>query len=436
MKNAKLKILFAIFTSVVLISLASCAHEHSTTVDDWVVDKEATCTEPGLKRLVCSCGQTLETKEIPALGHDFNEGVCQVCDGNASIGLRYTLNEDNETYSVSGLGTCTDTDIVIPQTYYGKLVTRIGNEAFGSENITSIRIPKGVKSIGDHSLMLRNNSTSITVDPENEVYRSAGNCLIEISTKTLVAGFPNSIIPDDGSVTRIGDSSFYMCYGLTSIEIPDEVTSIGKRAFERCFDLTSVKIGKGVTRIDENAFYCCTSLASVKLGDSVTSIGENAFYKCRGLTGIEIPDSVMNIGNSAFYACESLANVKLGDGVKSIGKSAFEGCNGLTSIEIPNGVEKISSMAFRYCGLTSVSIGDGVTNISERMFDSCARLTNIVIPDSVTKIGMYAFVGCNSLESINFTGTKAQWYAIEKEYSCTDLYTVNCTDGTIPKENS
>ena len=45
----------------------------------------------------------------------------------ANESLRYTLNPDFESYSVSGMGTCTDKDVVIPSTYLGKPVTPYRN---------------------------------------------------------------------------------------------------------------------------------------------------------------------------------------------------------------------------------------------------------------------------------------------------------------------
>ena len=82
--------------------------------------------------------------------------------------------------------------------------------------------------------------TSITVAKGNTKYHSAGNCLIETESKTLIAGCKNSIIPTDGSVTSIGDGAFYGCTGLTNVTIPDSVTSIGSNAFYGCTGLTSI----------------------------------------------------------------------------------------------------------------------------------------------------------------------------------------------------
>ncbi|MBQ8146955.1 MAG: leucine-rich repeat domain-containing protein, partial [Clostridia bacterium] len=86
------------------------------------------------------------------------------------------------------------------------------------------------------------------------------------------------------SVASIGDSAFYYCTSLTSIEIPNSVTSIGGSAFKGCDSLTSIEIPSGVTSIGGSAFSHCTSLTSVKIPDSVTSIGGDAFYNCTSLT--------------------------------------------------------------------------------------------------------------------------------------------------------
>ena len=52
--------------------------QHTHTWDAGVVTKEATCTEAGVKTYTCSCGATY-TKDIPAKGHNYNNGVCSNC---------------------------------------------------------------------------------------------------------------------------------------------------------------------------------------------------------------------------------------------------------------------------------------------------------------------------------------------------------------------
>ena len=118
--------------------------------------------------------------------------------------------------------------------------------------------------------------------------------------------------------TSIGERTFYMCSGLTSIDIPNSVTSIGNEAFYGCRSLTSIgPVGSG---------------ASVEIPDSVTSIGGYVFQDCNSLTSIEIPNSVTSIGTYIFGSCSGLTSCTIGSGVTSIGNFAFQYCSSLTSI--------------------------------------------------------------------------------------------------------
>ena len=119
-------------------------------------------------------------------------------------------------------------------------VTSIGAYAFYGCSLTNITIPDGVTSIGSYAFDECSSLTSIMVDEENTVFHSAGNCLIETATKTLILGCKNSVIPADGSVTSIGSHAFDGCTSLTNITIPDSVTSIGSYAFYGCSSLTTI----------------------------------------------------------------------------------------------------------------------------------------------------------------------------------------------------
>ena len=395
--------------------------------------------------------------------HNYKDGVCIVCGSRRpSEGLTYSLNSDGNGYTVTGMGTCTDKELIIPSEYDAKPVTSIGNEAFsGCTGLTSVTIPDSMTSIGEGAFDCCTGLTSITVAKGNTKYHSAGNCLIETESKTLIAGCKNSIIPTDGSVTSIGYVAFSYCTGLTSVTIPGSVTSIGYAAFSGCTGLTSVTIPNSVTSIGYGAFSGCTGLTSITVAKentkyhsaqnclietesktliagcknsiiptdcSVTSIGYAAFEGCIGLTSVTIPDSVTSIGGWAFNGCTRLKSVTIPDSVTSIGNKAFcyctglttvnwnstactsagssdnpifQGCSNLATVNIGDNVKIIPSYAFSGCrGLTSITIPDSVTSIGGFAFDRCTGLTSITIPDSVTSIGEHAFVGCTRLTSI------------------------------------
>ena len=381
------------------------------------------------------------------------------CD-KQSDGLKFTTNGDG-TCSVSGIGTCTDLDIVIPSqspegdsvksidqhAFYGcsnltsivipDSVTSIGTVAFfNCSSLTSISIPDSVESIGEAAFLLCSSLNKIVVEKGNPNYHSDKNCLIETNSKTLILGCKNSVIPADGSVINIGNGAFGNCTGLTSIVIPNSVTSIEGSAFGGCSNLTSIVIPDSVTNIGANAFIDCTNfivvendihyadkwavgcdtaITEVVWQEGTIGIANTTFHRCNNLTSIVIPDSIKYIGNSAFKYCSSLSSVDIGDSVTSIGDGAFEGCYSLTSIVIPDSIKYIGNSAFKYCSsLSSVDIGDSVTSIGDGAFEGCYSLTSIVVPNSVTSIGELSFSECPSLTDIYFTGTEDEWNAIEK----------------------
>ena len=76
-----------------------------------------------------------------------------------------------------------------------------------------------------------NNNTELAVSCHGSYYYYSGNIVI-----------PSSVVYNGNtySVTSIGNSAFYECYGLTSVTIPNSVTYIGRDAFYGCDELTDV----------------------------------------------------------------------------------------------------------------------------------------------------------------------------------------------------
>ena len=146
-----------------------------------------------------------------------------------SFGLTFVSNGDGTCY-VSGIGSCTDTDLSIPTTSLaGDTVTAIGADAFR-------------------------------------------NC----STLTSV------VIPE--TVTKIGLRAFLGCSNLKSVLIGDSVIAIGQGAFCDCTSLVAVTIGENVETIGNSAFNGCKALTNIAIPEYVVTIGEYAFSSCSVLT--------------------------------------------------------------------------------------------------------------------------------------------------------
>ena len=378
--------------------------------------------------------------------------AAEMFTAGAHIRAASVAEEDLFTYFISGNEvTITGTtplagkDLVIPDTLEGKPVTAIrGRRLFRPgegdtggpgpclSGLTSVEIPASVTSIGSGAFACPE-LTSITVNEENPVYHSAGNCLIQTKRKELIAGCKTSTIPSDGSVTEIGDSAFLNCEGLTSVEIPSGVTAIGDGAFSYCTGLTSIELPSSVTLIGHSAFRYCTGLTTIEIPSGVTVIDSGAFMHCTELTSIELPSNLTAIGYSAFYDCRSLISIELPEGVELIDTEAFRNCKSLSSICIPSTVRELNS-SFRGCSsLTSIVVApenqkyhsdgnclietkvkklimgcgtsviplDGsVTSINDYAFEACSGLTSIKIPSCIASIGRGAFYRCGGLISI------------------------------------
>ena len=226
--------------------------------------------------------------------------------------------------------------------------------------------------------------------------------LKECTDKDMQTVTVPEFVNKDGEIYKvisIGESAFYGCSRLGSIELPDSLTSLGEYAFEWCSRLTQVIIPANVTSIGKHAFFGCSSLNSIELPDSLTSLGEYAFSSCICLNSIELPDSLTSIGEYAFYGCGSLSSIELPDSLTNIGKYAFHACISLSSIKLPDSLTSVGEGAFSGCNsLTQVIIPANVTSIGDFAFESCKNLKQVEILNSNIDMGQGAFGCCDTLE--------------------------------------
>ena len=260
---------------------------------EWLTVKEPTTVEEGLEERTCACGET-ESNTLPKIAY-------------SSEGLEFTLNDDGESYSVTGIGVCTDVDIVIPDTYQNLPVTSIGRNAFQNcTSITSITIPNSVTDILWYAF---DGCTSI-----KDVYYMGGiEDWLSISSFMRIGAQP----------LEYGANLYFNNNLVTEIEIPDSFTSI-----------------------PDGAFAGCTSLTSVIIPETVTVIEDLAFSRCTSLTNIIIPNSVTDIGGGAFSGCTSLISVTIGNSVKKTDVGVFAMCTSLTSICFNGTVEQWDAISF------------------------------------------------------------------------------------------
>lgn len=373
-----------------------------------------------------------------------------------SEGLEFESYGDG-TCALIGIGTCTDTYVVIPGTSpEGERVTFIEYGALrGNEELIGINIPNCVEFIGNGFISGCSNLVSITVEIGNignRNYYSKNNCLIEvetyggIETYTLIAGCKTSKIPNEIEV--IGDDAFSGCSSLTSIVIPYNVVEIGDYAFSGCTGLTNIEIPDGVTNIGAGAFNGCTGLTKIEIPDSVISIGDRAFAKCNALIDIVIPEGVETIGNALIQACENLKSISLPSTLLRIESESspvrvLSGGPALESIIVAKDnpvyysvnnclIEKASGTMIAGCKTSKIP--EGVKSIQSFAFSGCTDLKEITIPESVTNIESSVLTAGLNLTDINYVGTEDMWEAISIGIDNESLQTATIHYNYVPEE--
>ena len=368
-----------------------------------------------------------------------------------SEGLRFTLNEDGSGYTLTGMGVCRDSLLVIPAEHEGLPVTTIGDNAFFSCNgLTGVILPGSITTLEDYAF---------------------GGC----------ENLSSALLPD--GLPYIGGGMFHDCTSLTQIDLPASVTGIHTFAFSGCTGLTDTTIPVGVTEIGYGAFDHCTALRSIHYGGTMAQWQEiakdptwddfteeyvihctdgeipsglmftlredGASYEVTGMsprtaTEVVIPAQhkglpVTSIGVSAFKGCQWLTKVTIAEGITTIDDNAFIYCYNLADITIPSTVTTIGTQVFMDCNsLTQVTIPEGVVVLGHGAFDLCANLTSVLIPATVTTIYQNPFMGCPLLESITVAPGNPAYHSagnclIETERKA---LIAGCNNSVIPEDGS
>ena len=363
---------------------------------------------------------------------------------------QYEPNPDGVTCTITRYRG-TDTNLTIPTSLGGYIVTSIENSAFESCSfLTSATIPESVTSIGNRAFYdtaFYNEKTNW----ENDVLY-IGKHLIE-AKDTLTGAYEIK-----QGTSCMADGAFDSCSSLTSVTIPNSVTSIGTWAFSEItvllvesnttaeqyakenhyhYVLTTGRTEQDIQKeleeqIIEAAFpiepnsdgTTCTitryrgqevnlTIPSSIAGYTVTSIGNYAFQNCTSLTSVTIPESVTRIRNEAFpYDTILLGYVGTEAERYAIrNESKFINVANLTPEEIDRQIALAKQFNYLIhpdhmtCTITGYSGteanltipsslgGYTVTTIRYKAFESCTFLTSVTIPNSVTSIGEGAFYG-------------------------------------------
>lgn len=125
-----------------------------------------------------------------------------------------------------------DGKLVVPDTYNGKPVVEIADNAF-YYRLNNIRYT------------LQKNISEVVLP---ETIRKVGKEAFYYLTDIKKVNMPSSL-------TEIGEDAFWST-GISEVILPDGLKTVGRNAFQYCNDLTKLVIPQSVESISGNAFYC------------------------------------------------------------------------------------------------------------------------------------------------------------------------------------
>ena len=200
-----------------------------------------------------------------------------------AVGLKYSVNTDKKTCTVTGIGKCKDENIIISEYIDGYRVTAIGANAFK-------------------------------------------NC-----DKLIFVALPNS-------VEVIGKSAFESCDKLKEVTLPDSLLTIEKYAFENCISLLHIRLPDSLETVGACAFKGCASITEITVPSSVKTIGKDIFYKANSLSTVYYNSSYGESGND-FLNTKSIKKIVFGGEI--IPEFICKKCENLTDVVIEDTVKAI-----------------------------------------------------------------------------------------------
>lgn len=461
------------------------ANGHTTVVDKGV---SATCTSNGLTEgSSCSICNTIIKKQtvVKATGHKMASKTiaatsteagyvlhyCTTCSYSYkeqlpteeviydSNGIEYTRDENGDFW-VSGIGTCTLSNIVIPNNVNDKAVVGIRPYSLsGNTKIKSVTFSNGITVIGQMAFAHCKNIKAVSFPSTLKRIedQSFYNCRFEsvvlpdgleyIGVRAFEVDGGKLVIPD--SVKTIGNYAFSTS-GIEEVTIPGNV-SLGTNVFKDCTSLKKVTIKEGLEKIPKQTFMNCKELNEINLPKSITFYGHQAFLGCsklrikhlvaKNLSGekafsgvaIDTLEVYSTVSSYMFYNC-SIGKLILHEGVTEIGEQAFAD-SAISSIQLPMSLTTVDSYAFHRCHVNDIAFNSAVSLGHSAFKGSTLKTLKL---QNGSKFDLYVFCDCENLQTITFGGTQGEWRSVIRDhgfspsdYKEINAATVICSDGTI-----
>lgn len=389
--NKKVKTLkMGVIITVILLGVSGCRNESAPNVansENGSVGAEAensnAVTKDNPETVASTQKESTDSDEKPQ-----NNQIVET-DLKPSEGFEFESNGDG-TCTLTGIGVCTDKDIVIPaESPNGDVVTLIGKYALYSlEDVDSVTLVNynyevdenafqygeftAVNIIGGSPVINKSAFSSC----EDLVTISFSDCNIQAGEYAFYSCGKDADVIFSNCTGAIKENAFQ--YGdFISLTISNCELEIEKSAFSSCEDLTSIVFTDSVLKTEEYAFYSCGDSAKVEMNNCSLTFDDRTF-QYSSIESITISGSKADMGDSVFSSCEDLVSVNIDSSSVILGEYAFYSCEDLTNVTICENEKadnkiKIDDSAFQYCKrLGTVIIGNGNIEIGKYVFSGCA----------------------------------------------------------------
>lgn len=372
-------------------------------------------------------------------------------------GLQYYLDTTHQLAKFVGFSssnvemTTLDVPVVIHYQDVSYCVVAMENRSqYQQMNITSVKLPKSLRSIGDYSFYYYSNLRYLEI-PEgvttmgSNVFYGADN-LRALKVNAVVPPTVGSFGGSSNKKITIPQESFhayrladgwkdYVLIGGEGVTVStgkiaagdlghvvlDEATylqEVNRLVIDEGTlnndDWNTLKLMTNLIEIDlsgvtaaavpDYAFDGRWALEKVVLPHNLTSVGRYAFRNA-GIKEVNFPETLTTLGYDAYSNCDSLSVVNVPAGVGSIPSSCFYDCDGLRQVNLSEGLSSIEYDAFRSCNsLGEVNLPASLTGIGYRAFYQCP-LKKIEIPAGITQISESAFAYNTAIDSLVVPGT-------------------------------
>lgn len=427
------KIIMMLVTMSMILSLVACGNSKETSSNEIVTEESTVKESEEVNGGENNAADT--TSESKKNVENDNSSVELTVDAEyanlpESQGFEFESNGDG-TCTLTKIGTCSDSDIVIPEkSPAGDMVTMIAEYAFyGAEDINSIVFAgrtmeldkKAFQScetekivITGCDMVIGENAFSYCEDV-TEVIISGSN--IEVETYAFYDTGKDMNVKILNCTGVLDEKAFQSC-GIADLTINDSTLELGENVFSYCEDLTAVAFDHSTVEIGTYAFYDSGDDATVTFSNCGLDIDDKAFQSC-GITALNISGSETVMGENAFSYCEDLTDVIIGIGNAEIGTYSFYDCTSLENVSIAADSEDdslslvIDDKAFQSCSVQNVVIGRGNVELGDNAFSYCEDLVSVDIKGVLSDIGDYVFYDCPAELVISYNGGSYNKESIE-----------------------